>query len=142
MVHGWIIRRLEGCARILVTGLLARCRCGRDNGGMSESKAKDWCVYLLRCADDSLYCGISNDLAARLATHNAGKGARYTRARLPVVPVYVERCADRSSASKREAAIKRLDRAAKLGLIACAEQGQLAVVLQLDSAEAARPRSA
>lgn len=91
-----------------------------------------WCVYLLRCADDSLYCGISNDLVKRLATHNAGKGARYTRVRLPVVPAYVEACADRSSASRREAAIKRLDRAGKLKLIA--EQGQVAVVLQADPA--------
>jgi len=77
-----------------------------------------WYVYLLRCADDSLYCGITTDLAKRLAVHNAGKGARYTRVRLPVVLAWSEVCADRSAASKREAAIKKLPRSAKLALLA------------------------
>lgn len=77
-----------------------------------------WCVYLLRCEDGSLYCGSTNDVVARLKTHQAGKGARYTRAHLPVELVYAEVCADRSSALKREAAIKKLTRLAKLALIA------------------------
>ncbi|HEY9100918.1 GIY-YIG nuclease family protein [Chitinimonas sp.] len=77
-----------------------------------------WYVYLLRCADDSLYCGITTDLTKRLAVHNAGKGARYTRVRLPVVLAWSEVCADRSAASKREAAIKKLPRSAKLALLA------------------------
>lgn len=85
-----------------------------------------WHVYLLRCADDSLYCGISNDVAARLATHNAGRGARYTRPRLPVVLVYAEACSDRSQAAQREAAIKRLARPAKLALIAAAPSAESA----------------
>jgi putative endonuclease len=74
--------------------------------------------YLLRCADDTLYCGITNDLAKRLDAHNAGTAAKYTRARVPVVLVFSEPCADRSCASKREIAIKKLSRIAKLQLIA------------------------
>jgi putative endonuclease len=80
-----------------------------------------WCVYLVRCGDGSLYCGASNDLAARFAAHVAGRGARYTRSRSPLVLVYAEPCADRSAALRREAAIKRLDRQAKLQLIAVSE---------------------
>ncbi|WP_269532981.1 GIY-YIG nuclease family protein [Chitinimonas sp. BJYL2] len=87
---------------------------------MADSAAwpEGWCVYLLSCADGSLYCGISNQLLRRVQTHNAGSGARYTRSRLPVTLVWAEACADRSAASQREAAIKRLDRPAKLALIA------------------------
>ncbi|QDQ27741.1 GIY-YIG nuclease family protein [Chitinimonas arctica] len=79
-----------------------------------------WCVYLLRCGDDSLYCGSTNDLAKRLKSHQAGKGGRYTRAHLPVSLAYAEACLDRSGALKREAAIKRLDRAAKFALFQAA----------------------
>jgi putative endonuclease len=77
----------------------------------------NWFCYLLRCADDTLYCGITNDLDKRLAAHNAGTAAKYTRARGPVELVYAEPCADRSAASKRELAIKNLSRVEKLGLI-------------------------
>jgi putative endonuclease len=79
-----------------------------------------WFCYLLRCADDTLYCGISNDLAKRLAAHNDGTGAKYTRVRLPVLLLYQENCADRSAASKREIVIKKLSREKKLALIAAA----------------------
>lgn len=65
-----------------------------------------WCVYILRCADGSLYTGATNDFAARLAAHRAGKGARYTRGRGPLVPVYCEPCDGRSEALRRERAIK------------------------------------
>lgn len=77
----------------------------------------NWFCYLLRCADDSLYCGITNDLEKRLAAHNAGTASKYTRVRLPVELVYAEQCADRSEASKREMEIKSLTRADKLELI-------------------------
>ena len=77
----------------------------------------DWFCYLLRCADDSLYCGITNDLEKRLAAHNAGTASKYTRVRLPVELVYAAPCADRSAASKREMEIKSLKRAEKLVLI-------------------------
>jgi len=77
----------------------------------------NWFCYLLRCADDTLYCGISNDLEKRLAAHNAGTASKYTRVRLPVELVYAESCADRSAASKREMEIKSLSREKKLALI-------------------------
>jgi putative endonuclease len=73
---------------------------------------------LLRCADDTLYCGITNNLDKRLAAHNAGEGAKYTRSRTPVELVYSEQYKDRSAASKREIEIKSLSRAEKLELIA------------------------
>lgn len=76
-----------------------------------------WVVYLARCGDGSLYTGITNDLAARLKAHNAGKGAAYTRSRLPVALVYSETADTRSAALKREAAIKRLSRWGKLKLL-------------------------
>ncbi|MBI3221545.1 MAG: GIY-YIG nuclease family protein [Nitrosomonadales bacterium] len=76
-----------------------------------------WVCYLLRCADDTLYCGITNDLGKRIAAHNAGTAAKYTRSRGPVKLVFMEDCMDRSSASKRELAIKALSRADKLALI-------------------------
>ncbi|MBU0687917.1 MAG: GIY-YIG nuclease family protein [Gammaproteobacteria bacterium] len=75
-----------------------------------------WFCYLLQCADDTLYCGITNDIDKRLAVHNAGEGAKYTRSRLPVKLVYNEACADRSVASKREREVKALPRTAKLAL--------------------------
>jgi putative endonuclease len=74
-------------------------------------------VYLLRCADDSLYCGWTTDLERRLAAHSAGTASRYTRSRLPVELAAVISVADRSAALREEARIKRLPRAAKLGLI-------------------------
>lgn len=74
-------------------------------------------VYILECSDGTLYTGWTTDAAHRLAVHNSGKGARYTRARLPVRMVYLEVCADRSEAQKREAAIKRLSRREKEELI-------------------------
>jgi putative endonuclease len=77
-----------------------------------------WWVYLLRCADGTLYTGITTDLIRRLAEHNGdgAAGARYTRSRRPVQLVYREAARSRSAASQREAAIKRLDRARKLAL--------------------------
>lgn len=77
----------------------------------------NWVCYLLRCADDTLYCGITNDLEKRFSAHNAGTAAKYTRSRGPVELVFTESCIDRSSASKRELEIKKLTRVAKLALI-------------------------
>jgi len=78
----------------------------------------DWQVYILLCSDDTLYTGITNDLARRLSAHGGRRGAKYLRGRRPQAVVYLESGHTRSSASRREAAIKRLDRAAKLRLIA------------------------
>lgn len=79
--------------------------------------AATWSVYLLRCADGSLYTGISTDVPRRLSEHNAGIASRYTRSRLPVVLVYQESLASRSLALKRELAIKALSRHGKELLI-------------------------
>jgi len=76
-----------------------------------------WFCYLLRCADDTLYCGITNDLEKRLAAHNAGTASKYTRTRAPMALVFAEDSPDRSAASKREMEIKALSRADKLALI-------------------------
>jgi putative endonuclease len=76
-----------------------------------------WWVYILRCSDRTLYTGITNDLKGRLAAHRDGSASKYTRARRPVQLVYQEPHPDRSSAAKREAAIKKLSRSAKLALI-------------------------
>lgn len=75
-------------------------------------------VYILRCADGTLYTGITDDVARRVAAHNSGKGAKYTRGRGPVEVVYREACPDRSAALRREIAVKRLTRAEKLRLAA------------------------
>ena len=74
-------------------------------------------VYLLRCSDGTLYTGCTNNLDRRLAAHNAGKGAKYTRSRRPVALVDWAQAADRSAALRRESAIKRLTRRQKLELI-------------------------
>ena len=75
-------------------------------------------VYMLRCKDDSLYTGWTNDLQHRLKMHATGKGAKYTRGRGPLTLVYSEELADKESALKREYEIKALTRAEKLALCA------------------------
>jgi len=81
--------------------------------------ADAWQVYIVRCADGSLYTGIARDLDRRIAEHNSdkGQGASYTRSRRPVRLVYREPAENRSAASKREYQIKQLSRAEKLALI-------------------------
>ena len=75
--------------------------------------AQEWYVYILECADGSLYTGMTNHLARRLAAHNAGKGAKYTKTRRPVRLRYSEELENRSLALRREAAIKKLSHAQK-----------------------------
>ena len=84
----------------------------------------DWQVYIILCSDGTLYTGITNDVARRLDQHAGQGGARYFRGRQPKQLVYLENDHTRSSASKREAAIKKLGRAEKLRLID-SEQNQL-----------------
>ncbi len=74
-------------------------------------------VYLLRCADDSLYCGWTTDVQRRLAEHSSGRASRYTRSRRPLELAVVVPVADRSAALREEARIKRLPRAAKVALV-------------------------
>jgi putative endonuclease len=77
-----------------------------------------WHVYIVRCADATLYTGVAKNIEARIAQHNVGTGAKYTRGRRPVTLVYQEAADDRSAAQRREYAIKRLETAAKRKLIA------------------------
>jgi putative endonuclease len=85
---------------------------------MSE---RDWIVYIVECADATLYAGVTTDAEARVAKHNEGLGAKYTRTRRPVELVYVESAADRSAAQKREHEIKRMSAAEKRALVAGAK---------------------
>lgn len=86
---------------------------------MAESR---WSVYLIRCGDDSLYCGIATDVDRRFSEHEAQgpKGAKYLRGRLPLKLVYRQEVGNRSEASKEERRIKLLNRRAKLDLISSA----------------------
>ena len=89
-------------------------------------KKTPWRVYILRCADGTLYTGVARDAASRLAQHNGidRGGAKYTRARRPVCLVYEEGAASRSRAQKREAAIKKLPRREKAGLVGIFTRGK------------------
>lgn len=86
-----------------------------------------WCFYVLRCVDESLYAGSTNDMARRFAAHNSGVGARYTSGRGPVRLVWVEPHGDRASAQRAEAAFKKLSRPAKLHKIAAGREDVLNV---------------
>jgi putative endonuclease len=87
---------------------------------MPRAPRPKWWVYVLRCADGTLYTGISTDPDRRLTQHNAGTASKYTRSRRPVEVVYRERRRGHSDALKREAALKALPRRAKLALVATA----------------------
>lgn len=84
---------------------------------VARSPTRTWYVYILRCADGSLYTGITTDLTRRIQQHNNGTASRYTRSRRPVKLAYQERKRGQSLALKREAAIKKLTRRQKLALI-------------------------
>lgn len=84
----------------------------------ARSVTKRWSLYVLRCGDGSLYCGIAIDVALRLAQHRDGKGARYTRGRGPLNVLARTRCRDRSAALRAELAFKRLPRERKEEIVA------------------------
>lgn len=88
---------------------------------MEQGKQQNF-TYLVQCADGTLYCGWTNNLERRLAAHNAGKGAKYTKSRRPVVLKYYETFATKQEAMCREAAIKKLSRAEKLCMIVDAQK--------------------
>jgi len=85
---------------------------------MEEAKRikenKIWWIYMVECADGTIYTGISNNVSKRILTHNSGKGAKYTRSRLPVTLKWSQSCENRSEASKEEYKIKKLTRKEKL----------------------------
>lgn len=93
-----------------------------------------WYVYMLRCADGSLYTGIATDVARRFAEHCSGRGAKYTRSHPPLAVVYCEECEDKGAALRREAAIKKLPRGKKLELA----EGEQMQATDIDRAYAAR----
>ena len=84
---------------------------------MATEQQSAWFVYIVECSDHTLYTGVATDMDARLVEHNAGRGAKYTRTRLPVTLVYSEEAEDRSAALRREYAIKRMRTAAKRNLV-------------------------
>ncbi len=85
--------------------------------GMKREGRKDWTVYILRCGDGSLYTGIAKDVQARVKLHNEGRGATYTRTRIPVKLLYQQEGMTRSQALIREAEIKAMSRAKKEDVI-------------------------
>ncbi len=86
-------------------------------GAILWVKHLPWVTYMVRCSDGTLYTGVTNDIDKRVKTHNKGKGAKYTRGRLPVTLVYTEAHCDRSSAQKAESSIRGLRRDEKIELI-------------------------
>jgi putative endonuclease len=82
-----------------------------------STAAKAWFLYLARCSDGTIYTGIARDVAARMAAHEAGRGARYTRGRGPLAVCAVRRCASQGEALRLEYAVKRLVRAQKEKLL-------------------------
>ena len=83
----------------------------------AKSASDTWFVYVARCADGTLYCGIARDVAARIANHDRGKGARYTRGRGPLALLAKRRCTSKGEALRLELAVKALPREAKEGLV-------------------------
>ncbi|UCD55721.1 MAG: GIY-YIG nuclease family protein [Candidatus Omnitrophota bacterium] len=80
-------------------------------------KESNWYVYIIRCRDEKLYTGISNDVKKRVAEHNKGRGCRFTRCRYPVRLIYQEACGTKSIARKRELEIQGFTRDKKLNLV-------------------------
>lgn len=89
----------------------------KDRQPIPKASPEKWFVYMVRCADGTLYTGITKDVSRRCQQHNAGMASRYTRSRLPVALVYQECSTSRSLALKREAAIKAMPRRQKLAMI-------------------------
>jgi putative endonuclease len=83
---------------------------------LKRAASEPWFVYIARCADGTLYTGIAKDVVARIAAHDAGKGARYTRGRGPLRVEAVRKCAEKGDALRLELAVKRLTRAEKEAL--------------------------
>ena len=92
---------------------------------------KNWTVYMLECADGTLYTGITDDLERRLRAHNEGRGAKYTRGRGPLKLRYLESVPDKSTALKREHALKQLRRSEKMAIIQEKER-EIKSLLEID----------
>src|SRR5262249_14532553 len=120
----------------------ARCRSMSPPGltSLPALAMHDWCVYMLRCRDGTLYTGATNDLEQRLRVHGSGRGAAYTRSRLPVRLVYAEPAAVRSAALRREWALKQLTRTEKIALLRRRQGGTSRGPAARPSASVRRPR--
>jgi putative endonuclease len=84
---------------------------------LAKSKGSSWVVYILKCSDNTYYTGITNNINRRITQHEANKGAKYTKGRGPFSLVYQDKCKNRSEASQKEFAIKKLALHEKIGLI-------------------------
>ena len=84
---------------------------------LAKSKESSWCVYILKCSDNTYYTGITNNIKRRIQQHKINKGAKYTKGRGPFSLVYQDKCKDRSEASRKEYLIKKLPLAEKITLI-------------------------
>jgi putative endonuclease len=91
--------------------------------GFNPMNKKEWVVYLVRCSDESLYCGITNDVDKRLVAHNSGKGAKYTKSRMPVEMAGVSSKMTKSKALKLERHIKQVPASKKV--LELSKQGHL-----------------
>ena len=100
--------------------------------GEAAPREKRYWVYILRCADGTLYTGITNDVPRRLAAHNSGRGAKYTRGRGPVTLAYSERFDTQGEAMRREAEIKKLPRPRKQALIDAQAGAELLTIYDAD----------
>ena len=96
----------------------------RRSATEKDEGLKPYYCYILRCADGTLYTGITNDLERRVAVHNKGKGGAYTASRLPVEPVYTELIGSKGDALRRELEIKSLTRSQKLALVNGEDHGK------------------
>ena len=95
--------------------------------------SKDWFVYIVACCDHTYYTGITKDICARIAAHNAGKGAKYTRSRLPVELQFFEECSTESEARKREYELKKMTRSQKANLVDNFPPGRLSIVIETEN---------
>jgi putative endonuclease len=84
---------------------------------LAKSKQSSWCVYILKCSDNTYYTGITNNIKRRIKQHETNKGAKYTKGRGPFTLVYQDKCQNRSEASQKECAIKKLTLPEKNNLI-------------------------
>ena len=84
---------------------------------LSKSKESTWCVYILKCSDNTYYTGITNNIKRRIQQHETNKGAKYTKGRGPFLLVYQDKCNNRGEASQKEFSIKKLTLSEKINLI-------------------------
>ena len=103
----------------MLAGMLAN----EKKSGSSRRKLDPWFLYILKCADGTLYTGITNNLERRLKAHSAGRASRFTRVRLPIELLYQEACVGRTQALVRECAVKAFPRSRKLELVQFGKSG-------------------